>query len=225
TAGAIASGALCGDKLSPMSNSPNVTCAVSRTNLFDGCVHAAKTSLPALVICLVFYLVLGFGDGASAAGTSSEEYQLILDQLSTIFHLNPLLLLPPVVVIVLIMMKKPTLPTFAAGIVLAAALAVIFQGASISELAGVMSEGYTTETCIGVIDDILIRGGLSSFLGVDAILISACVFYAPLTWLAPVIGFIYVLTGFTITKTTAVSILPAHPSFSVFHPAPRELHL
>ena len=179
TAGAIASGALCGDKLSPMSDSPNVACAVSKTSLFEGCIHAAKTSLPVLVICLVYFLILGFGNHGAGSG-STEEYQLILDNLSTIFNLNPLLLLPPVVVIILIIMKKPILPTFAAGILLAGLLAMIFQGASISEWAAAMMSGYSAETGITVIDKILLRGGLSSFLEVAAILMAACVFGAPL---------------------------------------------
>lgn len=180
TAGAIASGALCGDKLSPMSDSPNVSCAVSKVNLFDGCIHAAKTSLPALAICLIYFLILGFNNNNSASGTETEEYRIIMDNLSSIFNLNPLLLLPPIVVIVLIIMKKPILPTFAAGIVLGGILAVVFQGASISELANAMMNGYTEETGIEIIDSIIIRGGLSGFLGIAAILISACVFGAPL---------------------------------------------
>lgn len=179
TAGAIASGALCGDKLSPMSDSPNVASAVARANLFESCLHSAKTSLPALVICLVYFLILGFGENVSGS-SATEEYNLIIDQLSTIFNLNPLLLLPPVVVIVLIAMKKPILPTFAAGIVLAGLLAFIFQGADLYSWAGAMMNGYTEETGIGIIDDIIIRGGLSGFLGVAAILIAACVFGAPL---------------------------------------------
>lgn len=179
TAGAIASGALCGDKCSPMSDSPNVACAVSRCNLFEGCVHGAKTSIPALVICLIYFLILGFGENATGT-TATAEYNLIIDNLSTIFNLNPLLLLPPVVVIVLIAMKKPILPTFAAGIVLAGILAFIFQGADLYSWAGAMMNGYTEATGIEIIDEIILRGGLSGFLGVAAILIAACVFGAPL---------------------------------------------
>lgn len=180
TAGAVASGALFGDKCSPMSDSPNVATAVAKTNLFQGCIHNMKTSGPALAICMVFYLVMGFTQQSTGDGRDSEAYQLIIDNLSTIFDLNPLMLLPPVVAIVMIVLKKPILPTFAASTALAAILAMIFQGASLSELGGIMMNGYTEATDIPVIDDILLRGGMSSFLGIAAILISACVFGAPL---------------------------------------------
>ncbi len=180
TAGAIASGALCGDKLSPMSDSPNVSTAVSKVNLFEGCIHAAKTSLPALVICLVYFLILGFNNDAAGGGTGTEAYDTIVNGLSSIYNLNPLLLLPPVVVIVLIIMKKPILPTFAVGIVLGAVLSMIFQSASIGDVASVMMNGYGEATGVDLIDSIILRGGLSSFLEIAAILIAACVFGAPL---------------------------------------------
>lgn len=179
TAGAIASGALCGDKLSPMSDSPNVATAVSKCNLLEGCIHSAKTSLPALVICLVYFLFLGFGD-KGAAGAGADSYDIIINGLSSTFNLNPLLLLPPIVVIVMIIMKKPTIPTFTVGIVLGIVLAIIFQGAGLQDLADAMMYGYTKETGEELIDTIIIRGGLNGFLGIAAMLISACVFGAPL---------------------------------------------
>lgn len=180
TAGAVASGALFGDKCSPMSDSPNVATAVAKTNLFQGCIHNAKTSGPALIICLVFYLVMGFTQHAEDSGQEGDSYQVIIENLSAIFNLNPLLLLPPAAAIVMIVMKKPILPTFAASTVLAAVLAVVFQGAGLGELGGVMMNGYTQESGIEIIDSILLRGGMSSFLSIAAILIAACVFGAPL---------------------------------------------
>ena len=149
-------------------------------NLFEGCIHAAKTSLPALVICLVYFLILGFSNGASGTSADTAAYDTIVEGLSSIFHLNPLLLLPPVVVIVLIIMKKPILPTFAVGIVLGAVLSMVFQSASISDVASVMMNGYGQESGVEIIDSIILRGGLASFLEIAAILIAACVFGAPL---------------------------------------------
>ena len=106
TAGAVASGALFGDKCSPMSDSPNVATAVAKTDLFQGCIHNAKTSGPALVICMVFYLIMGFTQQAEGSGRDSESYQLIIHNLDSIFNLNPLLLLPPIVAIVMIVLKN-----------------------------------------------------------------------------------------------------------------------
>lgn len=181
TAGAVACGALFGDKLSPMSDSPVVSSAVSNVNIFEGCFHAAKTTGPALILSLIFYLILGFKYHAESGATGDTEmYNLILSTLKEQFNLNPLLLLPPVLVFALIIMKKPTLPTFAVGIVSGGILAMLFQGASIGELAAALNSGYTATCDVDIVNSMLNRGGLSGMLGTASLLIAACVFGAPL---------------------------------------------
>lgn len=181
TAGAVACGALFGDKLSPMSDSPIVATTVSSVNIIEGCLHCAKTTGPALVISLIYYLLLGFFHPSVSAGNiDTGNYEVILNGLSAQYSFNPLLLLPPLVVVILIILKKPTLPTFAAGIALGCMLAVIFQGASINDLANALTYGYTESAGNEIVDSILNRGGLNSFLSIAALLIAACSFGAPL---------------------------------------------
>ena len=115
-----------------------------------------------------------------------EVYDAIMSTVTTSFNLNPLLLLPPIVVVVLIVMKKPTLPTFTAGIVVGAILAVVFQGTPLLSTDGAqtvfaaMYEGFKGDTGNEVVNSMLQRGGLTSMLNTIGLLISAGVFGAPL---------------------------------------------
>ncbi|MDR3295803.1 MAG: Na+/H+ antiporter NhaC [Clostridiales Family XIII bacterium] len=179
TAGAVVVGAIFGDKISPLSDSTVLTSTISGVELVPGVIHALRTTGPAYVVSLVFFIIYGLRfQGGNVE--NSENYDLILNTVSDNFTLNPFLLLPPVAVFALILLKKPTLPTFTVGIVVAIILAMIFQGASISDATGAMMSGYTFTTDVPIVDTILRRGGMSSMLGTIALLIAAGVFGAPM---------------------------------------------
>lgn len=185
TAGAICVGAFFGDKISPLSDSPVLVSSVTDVPLMEGIKHALISTGPAYLISLVFLTIYGlrFGDGT----VGGEVYDAIMGTVTTSFNLNPLLLLPPLVVMVLIVMKKPTLPTFTAGIVVGAILAVIFQGSPLIQATDgpqsifmAMYEGYTGDTGNETVNSMIQRGGLTSMLNTIGLLISAGVFGAPL---------------------------------------------
>lgn len=177
TAGAIVVGAIFGDKLSPLSDTTVLASAVAECDIFDHIRYMLWTTIPPFVIALIMYAFLG----ANATGTvEGEKLTLILDTLKSSFNMNPLLLLPPVLVLALVIMKKPALPTFAAGVLLACILAVLFQGATVKEVGNALYNGFTTSTKVEIVDKMLLRGGLKSMLGTVALLIGAAVFGAPL---------------------------------------------
>ena len=135
TAGAICVGAFFGDKISPLSDSPVLVSSVLDVPLVDGVKHALFTSTGlGWLISLVFLTIYGFRYSGGTVG--GEVYDAIMGTVTSAFHLTPLLLLPPVVVIVLIVLKKPTLPTFTAGIIVGAVLAVVFQGTPLIQTDG-----------------------------------------------------------------------------------------
>ncbi len=185
TAGAICVGAFFGDKISPLSDSPVLVSSVTDVPLMDGIKHALLSTGPAWLVSLVFLTVYGMQYSSGTVG--GEVYDAIMSTVTTSFRLNPLLLLPPVVVVVLIVMKKPTLPTFTAGIVVGAVLAVAFQGTPLIQATDgaqsifmAMYEGYTGDTGNDVVNSMIQRGGLTSMLNTIGLLISAGVFGAPL---------------------------------------------
>ncbi len=58
-AGAIASGSVLGDKLSPLSDSTNLAAGVCESNLFDYVKAMVYTTIPAYIISLILYGIIG----------------------------------------------------------------------------------------------------------------------------------------------------------------------
>ncbi|MEL7654379.1 MAG: Na+/H+ antiporter NhaC family protein, partial [Bacillota bacterium] len=69
-AGAIISGAIIGDKLSPLSDSTNLAAGVCEANLFKHIKSMLFTTVPAFIIALIIYLVLGFRYNADSIDTT-----------------------------------------------------------------------------------------------------------------------------------------------------------
>ncbi|BDF72300.1 Na+/H+ antiporter NhaC [Oscillospiraceae bacterium] len=177
-AGAVVTGALFGDKVSPLSDSTALTASLSGTPLMEGIRHALRSTGPAYLVSLVFFLISGLRFRAGTVG--GEGYTLILSTLRARFYLHPVLLLPPALLFLLILLKKPTIPAFAAGIASGCVLAVLLQGVSPSALASYMAAGFKTELEQPVLAQMLHRGGVSSMLPTVGLLLSACVFGAPI---------------------------------------------
>ena len=162
TAGAVISGAIIGDKMSPLSDSTNLAAAVAEADLFDHIKSMMFTTGPAFGISLILYWVMGFFVVKGSADTSQVD--LILTTLKDNFVINPIMLLPPVVVVVLAAKKFPSLPTMIIGALVAAVLAMIFQGATVTSITNVMNYGYSGDTGVPVVDKLVSRGGLQSMM-------------------------------------------------------------
>ncbi|MDR1510198.1 MAG: Na+/H+ antiporter NhaC [Synergistaceae bacterium] len=178
TAGAIVTGAIFGDKLSPLSDTTVMSSAVSGVDIIDHIKYMLWTTIPPYLISLALYLFLG----RAAAGRviTGGSVEIITSSLSSIFSLSPILLLPPVAVLGLIILKKPALPVFTVGVALGCVLAYFCQGMSLGEISSALQRGYTAKSEIGIIDSMLIRGGLNSMLSSVVLLMAAAVFGAPL---------------------------------------------
>ncbi len=162
TAGAVISGAIIGDKMSPLSDSTNLAAAVAEADLFDHIKSMMYTTGPAFGIALLLYWVMGFFVVKGSADTTQVD--LILTTLKDNFVINPIMLLPPVVVIVLAAKKFPSLPAMIIGALVAAVLAMIYQGATITSITNVMNYGYSGNTGVAVVDKLVSRGGLQSMM-------------------------------------------------------------
>jgi NhaC family Na+:H+ antiporter len=161
-AGAIVSGSFFGDKMSPLSDATNLAAAVAEADLFDHIRHMVYTVGPALLISLVGYFFLGlkYAGGTLDAGSINET----LTTLSGNFYISPLLLIPPALVIVMAVKKMPAIP----GLVIAAftggVFAMLFQGASLADVANAMNYGFTADTGVSAVDDLLTRGGVQNMM-------------------------------------------------------------
>ena len=164
TAGAILSGAYFGDKMSPLSDTTNLAPAMAGTDVMT---HVKFMMLPTGIvyaITLVFFGILGMVQyhGGNADMSKAVEISTALDSM---FNINPLLLLPPVIVIAAVALKVPAIPGITLGIIAGGIIGMIFQSeCTLGSLMSVGMSGFSCETGIFEIDELLNRGGIESMM-------------------------------------------------------------
>ena len=164
TAGAIISGAYFGDKLSPFSETTNLAPAMAGTDVMTHVKFMLFPTGIVYTITLVFFGVLGFMQHGSGAADMSSVVELS-SALDELFHINPLLLLPPVIVIVAVACKVPAIPGITLGVVVGAVMGLIFQdGCTLGTLLESATNGFSCETGIYEIDELLNSGGLMNMM-------------------------------------------------------------
>ncbi len=188
TAGAIISGAYFGDKMSPMSDSTNLAPAMVGIDVFTHIRHMLYTSVPAIIIALVFYFVLGL----FYQGEVLDNQNILLIQALIVdnFNVSPWLLVIPAAVIFSVMKGMPPMPALTLGIFLAIGAIPIFQmellveqlGDNVS-FAGAYSyvfnniaAGFSIDTGNVLIDKLFNRGGMLSMLELNFLVIAAMAF-------------------------------------------------
>ncbi|MBQ8994032.1 MAG: Na+/H+ antiporter NhaC [Turicibacter sp.] len=162
-AGAIISGAYFGDKMSPLSDTTNLAPAKAGATLFDHIKHMMYTTVPAYIISLVLYLILGFK--YTGQSLDMAQIDIIKETLVSNFNtLSPILLIAPASVIIMVILKIPALPALLAGSLMGGLFAIIFQGANLGDVLTAMHYGYESHTGVLTVDELLTRGGLDSML-------------------------------------------------------------
>ena len=170
-AGAIVAGSYFGDKMSPFSDVTNLAPVAAGSNLFDHIKHMMWSATPAWILGLLIYFFVGLGYGSSKV--ESESMTLITETLKTNFNFNILLLFPMVIVFYFAATKKPTIPGMLFSSFIAGILAIIFQKASIPEIATAINTGYESSTGIAQVDQLISRGGMMSMMETQLVAFTA----------------------------------------------------
>jgi NhaC family Na+:H+ antiporter len=193
TAAAVVSGAFFGDKISPLSDTTNLAPAVTDTNLFDHIRNMLPTTVPAMLIALVIYFIVGFnlGDGVP----SFERIEAFKSALEGSFNLSPWLMLPALLVVVLAVMKMPAIPSLFIGVVFASVMAIFVQGASIHDIFTYANYGYSVETGVEAMDKLMNRGGIQSMMWTISLILIALGFGGALERTGCLASIISVLTN------------------------------
>jgi NhaC family Na+:H+ antiporter len=173
-AGAIISGAYFGDKMSPLSDTTNLAPAVSGTDVFTHVKGMVPTTVISYVITLVIFLIAGLQ--YNSGNTDVSSINIIREGIINNFNISPVLLLPPLAVILAMALKVPAIPGITIGIVLGAILGMLYQGVDLGSLISAAYEGYTSETGIAVIDELLSAGGLTGMMYSISLTIIAMMF-------------------------------------------------
>jgi len=169
-AGAVVSGAYFGDKLSPFSDTTNLAPVAAQSNLFDHIRHMLWTTLPAWMLGLLVYLVVGFW---SHGGESPERVVAILETLDGAFVMSPWVLLPLPVVLYFALRQRPTIPGILLASAVAAVIAVVVQGEGLTTVVEAMVTGYVPHTGDPAVDSLLSRGGMAPMMEVTLIVFAA----------------------------------------------------
>lgn len=187
-AGACYTGAIFGDKLSPLSDTTILASLSTKNDIFEHIRHMAKTVVPGAVLGLAIYFVMGFNYQASNSGLPQDTIDM-LTSLSEIFKWNIILLLPVAVVIYGSVAKKPSTPSLFISVIVAFLIGVFYQGFSIPNGITAMYNGFSVSMAESVREGLNVkvinagalklieRGGLASMLK-SFILIYICFYFA-----------------------------------------------
>jgi len=187
TAGAVLSGAYFGDKMSPMSDTTNLAPAMAGGELFAHIKYMTYTTIPTIVVSLVFFIILGFT--IETTGTA-DTTQMLVD-IKKSFNINLWLFLVPLAVIFMIVKKTPPLVALLGGTLLGAVFALIFQPHVVAQIAGVdeltfnsaykgIMDAITVKVSVATeneaLADLFVAGGMSKMLGTIWLILCAMVF-------------------------------------------------
>lgn len=161
TAGAIVSGAFFGDKMSPLSDTTNMSSSILKVDLFDHIKNMGWTTIPAFLISLVLFAFMSPNLTGANFGKMEAFQQGLLDT-GLISWYSAVI---PIVVLLLFSIKKaPALLALAGGSLSAIVIAVVQKPLPIGNLFGVLFGGFESATGVEEIDELLTRGGLESML-------------------------------------------------------------
>lgn len=170
-AGAVISGALFGDKMSPFSDTTNLAPAMAGGTLFGHIRSMCWTTLPGWLLALVVYAIAGshYSSGGYDASTVTEY----MGGLAANFNIGFVCLFPIILVIAMLLLKVPALPTILCGAVFGGLTAMMIQGASVLDCFAVMKSGFKIESGVFLVDKLLNRGGISGMYNIMMIMIIA----------------------------------------------------
>lgn len=168
-AGAIISGACFGDKMSPLSDTTNFAPAVVGISIFTHIRNMVYTTVPALVITTVVFLLAPKSQSIDLS--SIQEIKLALQNG---FHIHWLTLLSPLAVIVCSIKRVPILPTLVIGIASGLLVtALIQQQTEIGVWFNVMQYGFESNITNETVASIVNRGGMQSMMGSVSLILIA----------------------------------------------------
>lgn len=182
--GAIISGAIFGDKLSPLSDTTIMAPTICEVNIYDHIRHLFWTTIPSAIIGLIVFFIMGQGLTMDASEIMAVES--LSNQLSLIYNWSILMLLPAVIIIGGALLKFPPIPLMLLSSVVAVAIGMYFHGFSLpdaftSSLSGFNVSMITNPEAASAIQDpivsgLLNRGGIASMMDIVSTIICGYAF-------------------------------------------------
>lgn len=186
-AGAILSGAYFGDKLSPLSDTTNLAASLAGTNLYTHIKYMLWTTLPSIIITILFFIIAGFTLDTSEAITQNT----FASDITQSFNISGWLLLVPLSVVFLIIKKLPPLISLFIGALVGGIAACIAQPQILLHISGseqlnfisayqgvmmALTESISIPTTNPLLEDLFSAGGMQGMLGTVWLIVCAMVF-------------------------------------------------
>ncbi|WP_314059682.1 Na+/H+ antiporter NhaC [uncultured Vagococcus sp.] len=168
-AGAVISGSVFGDKMSPLSDTTNLAAAVAGTDLFKHIRNMMWTTIPAFVISLILFYLLG---SQASIQSSQNEISHLTNILEKHFTMGWWSTIPILAMIGCSLTRVPAIATLLLNIALSLGLFIAQSpNVTLSAIAEIIENGFISKTGVSNIDSLLSRGGLSSMLGAISLII------------------------------------------------------
>jgi len=157
-AGMVISGASFGDKMSPISDTTNLSALSAETDLYQHIRSMAYTTGPTYLIVLILFSWIGWGYADQAL--PQKRLDVLLVGLEQAFTINIFMLLPLVVLFALAMKRLPAEAAMMISSLTAGVMAMIFQDQSMAQVVTGFYDGATVVTNVETLDTLLNRGGI-----------------------------------------------------------------
>jgi len=168
-AGAIISGAIFGDKTSPLSDSTNLAAAIAESDLFGHIRNLMWTTIPAFIVSLIGYTILGAG---AATETHLGKINTTLAVLNQNFTISWWAILPLILMLVCALRKIPAIATLLMNITLAIVMIFIQNPHTpLIKIATMIETGFVSKTGNAGVDQLLSRGGISAMMGTVSLIL------------------------------------------------------
>lgn len=156
-AGAIISGAVFGDKMSPLSDTTNLASAIAGADLFKHIRNMMWTTVPAFILSFMLYAIIGF---QTKIGQTMIETNQFLEVLQENFSISWWALLPILLLVFCSIKRVPAIASLLVTILVSSVM-YLFQEKTVDlkQLSTIIENGFVSETGMEQIDALLTRGG------------------------------------------------------------------
>lgn len=167
-AGAIISGAVFGDKMSPLSDSTNLAAAIAESELFSHIKNMMWSTIPAFLLSFVLFWLLG-----SSGQIDTRKILHTSMVLQNHFVISWWAVLPIALMLLCAWRKIPAIPTLFLNIALTIIMIFIQEPHyPVKKLNNLLINGFVAHTSDSSVNLLLTRGGVSSMMATVALIIA-----------------------------------------------------
>lgn len=172
-AGAVISGAVFGDKSSPLSATVNLAAAVSGADLIEHIKNLMWSTIPAMIGSLLIFIFLNHSSGHANLHNVNQTVAVLNHN----FDISLWAVIPIILLLLCAWSHVPTIPTLFINILVS--IALLFKQnphTSLLQINSLITNGFVAKTSNKTVNLLLTRGGISSMMGTIALIMIALAF-------------------------------------------------